>query len=59
MSSLSIAEDALPSVDELEAMGAVIGEITYDKKNVFDTSLPGENKSLFRLANRWHIMTRD
>jgi outer membrane protein assembly factor BamA len=58
-SSPSMAEDALPSVDELEAMGAVIGTITYDKKNVFDTSQPGENKSLFRLANRWHVMTRD
>ena len=40
-------------------MGAVIGEIFYDKQNVFDTTKPGENKSLFRLANRWHIMTRD
>ena len=49
----------MPSVDELEAMGAVIGTITYDKKNVFDTSQPGENKSLFRFANRWHIITRD
>ncbi len=33
-----MAEDALPSIDELEAMGAVIGEISYDKKNVFDTT---------------------
>jgi outer membrane protein assembly factor BamA len=57
--SLSMAENSLPSVDELEAMGATIGVVTYDKKNVFDTTLPGENKSLFRLANRWHIITRD
>ena len=57
--SLSMAEEPLPSPAELEAMGAVIGEITYDKKNVFDTTLPGENKSLFRLANRWHAVTRD
>lgn len=59
VASLSVAEDTLPSVDDLESMGAVIGEITYDKKNVFDTTQPGENKSLFRLANRWHIITRD
>lgn len=40
-------------------MGAVIGEIDFAKQNVFDTTQPGENKSLFRLANRWHIVTRD
>jgi outer membrane protein assembly factor BamA len=57
--SPSMADDALPSADDLEAMGAVIGEITYEKLNVFDTTQPGENKSLFRLANRWHMMTRD
>lgn len=51
--------DELPSLEELESSGAIIGEITYDKKNVFDTSKPGENKSLFRLANRWHVITRD
>ena len=54
-----MAEDTLPSVQELEAMGAVIGEIRFDKQNVFDVTQPGENKSLFRLANRWHIVTRD
>jgi len=59
MASLSLADDALPSAEDLEAMGAVIGEITYDKLNVFDTTQPGENKSLFRFANRWHMMTRD
>ncbi len=55
----TIAEDTLPSPDELEALGATIGEIIYEKKNVFDTTMPGENKSLFRLANRWHVITRD
>jgi outer membrane protein assembly factor BamA len=54
-----MAEDGIPSTDELESVSAVIGEITYEKKNVFDTTLPGENKSLFRLANRLHIITRD
>jgi outer membrane protein assembly factor BamA len=52
-------EPKIPSRAELEAQGAIIGEIIYDKKNVFDTTQPGENKSLYRLANRWHIITRD
>ena len=49
----------IPSPAELEAAGAVIGEIIYDKQNVFDPTQPGENKSLYRLANRWHVITRD
>ena len=49
----------LPSAAELEAAGATIGRVIIDKQNVFDTSKPGENKSIFRLANRWHIVTRD
>jgi outer membrane protein assembly factor BamA len=59
LTSLARADESLPSPDDLEAMGATIGEIIYDKKNVFDPSSPGENKSLFRLANRWHVITRD
>lgn len=50
---------AIPSPAALEAAGATIGRIIIEKQNVFDTSKPGENKSIFRLANRWHIMTRD
>ncbi len=49
----------LPSVAELEAAGAIIGRIIIEKQNVFDLSKPAENKSLYRLANRWHIVTRD
>jgi outer membrane protein assembly factor BamA len=52
-------EPKLPSTAELEARGAIIGQILFDKQNVFDTSKPGENNSLYRLANRWHIITRD
>jgi outer membrane protein assembly factor BamA len=48
----------LPSAAELEAAGAIIGRIVIERQNVFDTSKPGENKSIFRLANRWHIVTR-
>jgi len=53
------AAPAIPSAAELEAAGATIGRIVIDKENVFDLSKPGENKSIFRLANRWHIVTRD
>ena len=49
----------LPSAAELEAAGATIGRIIIDKQDVFDLSKPGENKSIYRLANRWHIITRD
>lgn len=43
----------------LEASGAIIGEIILAKQDVFDLNDPRENKWLFRLANRWHIVTRD
>lgn len=36
----------------------MIGNITIHNGDVFDASLPGENKRLFRLANKLHIETR-
>lgn len=51
--------EALPSNKELQRDGAVIGEITLQKSNVFDLSDPKENNWLFRLANRLHIVTQD
>ena len=53
------AKTDLPSVAELEAAGAIIGRIIIEKQNVFDLSKPAENKAIYRLANRWHIVTRD
>lgn len=49
----------IPTGEQLEEMGAVIGKIVLLKENVFDPSKPGEDKWLYRLANRWHIVTRD
>ena len=49
----------VPSAKELEDAGAIIGRVIIEKQNVFDTSLPGEHYSLYRLANRWHVVTRD
>lgn len=48
----------IPSFAELEAAGAVIGEIRIDNANIFDLDDPKENLALFRLANRLHIRTR-
>jgi outer membrane protein assembly factor BamA len=50
---------SLPSDQELEAAGAVVGDIEVRITNIFDTSLSQENTSLFRLANRLHIKTRE
>lgn len=58
--SAEISErSGVPSEAELEASGALIGTISFDRNNVFDTTQPGENNSLYRLANRWHIVTRE
>ena len=57
--SMPYADEKLPSTAELEAAGAVIGNIVVERDNVFDTSQPGENKLIFRLANRWHTITRE
>ena len=49
----------VPSDTQLQAAGARIGKIIIDRKNIFDTSLPEESGSLFRLANWLHIQTRE
>ena len=48
----------LPSPQELEALGLVVGDITIDNQDIFDLTDPKENKALFRLANRLHYETR-
>jgi outer membrane protein assembly factor BamA len=48
----------VPAPAELEALGAVIGEIRIQVGDVFDTSVPGEDGWLYRTANRLHINTR-
>ena len=49
---------ALPSFAQLEAAGAVIGEIRIINRDIFDLENPDENKLLFRWANALHIQTR-
>jgi len=48
----------VPSLAELEAAGARIGEIRLLNQDIFDLSDPLENYALFRLANKLHIQTR-
>jgi hemolysin activation/secretion protein len=49
----------LPGDAELEASQAVIGRIYFNALELFDTSRAEENVSLFRLANRIHVRTRE
>jgi len=48
----------LPSDQQLEAAGAVIGSVDIDIRNIFDQSDPRENNGLFQLANDLHIRTK-
>jgi hypothetical protein len=48
----------LPSDQELEAAGAVIGSIDIDIRNIFDERDERERNGLFRLANHLHIRTK-
>jgi outer membrane protein assembly factor BamA len=56
-SSPSSAEK-IPSFAELEAAGAVIGEVRIDNGNIFDPANEKENGILYRAANAIHIRTR-
>src|SRR6202162_6509059 len=48
----------LPSDSELEAAGAIIGNIDLDIRNIFDERDARETNGLFRLANHLHIRTK-
>lgn len=48
----------LPSLRELEAAGAVIGEIRIKTLDIFDLNDPREDNWLFRAANWLHVQSR-
>lgn len=48
----------VPSDNELEAAGAIIGTIDIDVRNIFDESDPRETTGLYKLANRLHTRTK-
>ena len=58
MSSAHALAQAIPPLYELEAAGAIIGEIRTRPQNIFDTGDPEENNAVFRFANRIHPVTR-
>jgi outer membrane protein assembly factor BamA len=47
----------LPSFTELEAAGAIIGDIQVLTQDIFDLQNPRENAALYRAANAIHIQT--
>jgi len=51
-------EQKVPAFAELEAMGARIGEIRIQTRNIFDLEVEGENGVLYRAADAIHIQTR-
>jgi outer membrane protein assembly factor BamA len=51
-------ERAVPTFAELEAAGAVIGDIRIDSENIFDLADARENNAVFGFINRLHIGTR-
>ena len=58
----SQAESPAPEPESVRDPGtqqAIVGEIKLRKLNVFDLSNEKENNSLYRLANRLHIVTKD
>ena len=59
---VAAADEEQPSQldpEALESDGVIIGEILLDKQDVFDLSNPKENNWFYRLANNWHILTKD
>jgi len=49
----------IPADEELEAAGAVIGEIVLDNQNIFNLEDVQDDTRLFRLADRLHARTRE
>lgn len=50
--------EGLPSLEALEAAGAVIGEIRIKTQDIFDLEDPREDNWLFSAANWLHVKTR-
>ena len=52
------AESALVTPSAIELSGAVVGSVRVNAGNIFDLENPEENKALFRVANKLHVITR-
>lgn len=53
------AGSGLPSLEELERLGASIGTIVVDAGDVFDLDDPREDRTAYRWINRLHRTTRN
>ncbi len=53
-----VADAGIPPAEELEARGAIIGQIKVRIGDVFDTGVAAEDNWLYRAANKVHINTR-
>jgi hypothetical protein len=49
----------IPADEALEGAHAHIGSVRIVTQNIFDTARPEDDASLFRLANRLHVRTRE
>jgi outer membrane protein assembly factor BamA len=56
--SAAAQQDLLPTLAELEAQGATIGEIRVETQNIFDLEDPHESALPYRAANFLHIKTQ-
>src|SRR3954463_8422258 len=59
LASLLLASAAVSADDTAPVEGERIGAILVRVGDIFDTNKPGENKALYRLANRLHVDTRE
>ena len=48
----------VPSAEQLEAAGAVVGQVFVDNQNIFNLDNPKDNNWLFRAADDLHIKTK-
>ena len=53
------AEGIADDTAETDVEGATIRHVVLDKSNIFDITNPDEDKWLYRVANRFHVVTRD
>lgn len=54
----ALSDDAADDEPSIEA-GTPIGRVTIVRENIFNLDDPTENLGLYRLANRFHILTRE
>lgn len=56
---LSGADEVVPTFEQLESRGVVVGTITIVRENVFDTTNPNESKWFHERINQLHFVTRE